>query len=509
MHPSQSGGVLLGSQRPPSAETAGTFGTGAPSPVQSNAPVAPSAVVGGPLLTATKIRPEVSTSTFHGGVSKSEHDTSSVQKGGYPLAEAPSTNSSSAGRPIGSVAVSHTQMIDGCIRQPSIPLLLNQYSNARDPNAMGYKTFTGSSGANRPTHYQTTSAPFNPLAAYQPTAIPPGLPPYMGLYDQMNLNSLGYFPAPNLVFNNAFDINSLSQLPPSMAASSLASGREMGGEYKTPMGRIDSNNLTGMSNVSLAAVPTAAQGPAHAAAFAGSTGTSNAAAQQAAALMGLGPFPPFSVMTQLQHPYAFPPFVMPSMANTAASTVATSVAPKPGLSPFSQAMYNPAVYDDLLGASDCSRGYGGYAGAKSTAVGGIVHQHQTVAGVQHPGDAGQKGFGGNKPFPPFCPEFFWMSVGPRKNSKMLFLRKAAARRLLKNCLYLRMEVNFCLLRRRQSVVLYVDVFFAVHFLPVDYCSIFFLAFFFLFHTAGKRISEEWVGPYVRENGYKLMMEEWY
>ncbi|CDW51751.1 hypothetical protein TTRE_0000001001 [Trichuris trichiura] len=404
MHPSQSGGVLLGSQRPASAETAATFGTAAASPVQSNSAVTPSAVMGGgggPLLSATKIRPEVSTS-FHSGVSKSEHDTSNVQKGGYPLAEAPSTNSSSVGRPIGNVAVSHTQMIDGCIRQPSIPLLLNQYNSARDPNAMGYKTFTGSSGTNRPTHYQTTSAPFNPLAAYQPTAIPPGLPPYMGLYDQMNLNSLGYFPAPNLVFNNAFDINSLSQLPPSMAASSLTSGREMGGEYKASMGRIDSNNLAGMSNVSLAAVPTAAQGPPHAAAFAGSTGTSNAAAQQAAALMGLGPFPPFSVMTQLQHPYAFPPFVslqMPSMANTAASTVATSVAPKPGLSPFSQAMYNPAVYDDLLGASDCSRGYSGYASAKSTAVGGMVHQHQTVAGVQHPGDAGQKGFGGNKVIP--------------------------------------------------------------------------------------------------------------
>uniref|UniRef100_A0A5S6QAN7 UBA domain-containing protein n=1 Tax=Trichuris muris TaxID=70415 RepID=A0A5S6QAN7_TRIMR len=417
---SQSGGVLIGPQRPASVETAGAYGT-APSPVQSNA-VAPSPVVpgvGSSLLSTTKVRPEVSgVSTSFQGVSKSEQETPNLQKGaplncpsqfdwkinghvytgssingGYPLTDAPSTNSSPSVRSVGNVAPCHTQMIDGCVRQTSMPLLLNQYNNAADPNAIGYKTFTGSNGANRPPHYQTTSAPFSPLAAYQPAAIPPGLSPYMGLYDQMNLNSLGYFSAPNLVFNNAFDINSLNQLPPSMAASSLASGRDIGGEFKSPVGRIDSNSLAGMSNVT---VPTP-QGP-HAAAFAGSTGTNSAAAQQAAALMGLGPFPPFPVMTQLQHPYAFPPFVMPTMSNTAASTVATSVAPKPGISPFSQAMYNPAVYEDLLGASDCGRGYG-FAGVKSATVPGIGHQHQTVAGVQHPGEGGQKTFGGSKMIP--------------------------------------------------------------------------------------------------------------
>ncbi|XP_003372742.1 conserved hypothetical protein [Trichinella spiralis] len=58
----------------------------------------------------------------------------------------------------------------------------------------------------------------NPLAApFQPPLPAAGMSPYMGMYDQMN--QLGFLPAPNLLFNNSYDLNSLN------AMQQLASGQ--------------------------------------------------------------------------------------------------------------------------------------------------------------------------------------------------------------------------------------------------------------------------------------------
>ncbi|KRX57114.1 Protein lingerer [Trichinella sp. T9] len=98
----------------------------------------------------------------------------------------------------------------------------------------------------------------NPLAApFQPPLPAAGMSPYMGMYDQMN--QLGFLPAPNLLFNNSYDLNSLNAMQ--QLASGQGNTRDTGAaDYKPQMNRGESMNSAAaaanlhqtMSNLSLA-----------------------------------------------------------------------------------------------------------------------------------------------------------------------------------------------------------------------------------------------------------------
>ncbi|KRZ11540.1 hypothetical protein T11_14036, partial [Trichinella zimbabwensis] len=102
----------------------------------------------------------------------------------------------------------------------------------------------------------------NPLAApFQPPLPAAGISPYMGMYDQMN--QLGFIPAPNLLFNNSYDLNSLNAMQ--QLASGQGNARDTGAaDYKPQMNRGESMNSAAaaaaaavnlhqtMSNLSLA-----------------------------------------------------------------------------------------------------------------------------------------------------------------------------------------------------------------------------------------------------------------
>ncbi|KRY72760.1 Protein lingerer [Trichinella pseudospiralis] len=101
----------------------------------------------------------------------------------------------------------------------------------------------------------------NPLAApFQPPLPAAGISPYMGMYDQMN--QLGFIPAPNLLFNNSYDLNSLNAMQ--QLASGQGNPRDTGAaDYKPQINRGESMNSAAaaaaavnlhqtMSNLSLA-----------------------------------------------------------------------------------------------------------------------------------------------------------------------------------------------------------------------------------------------------------------
>ncbi|OUC46068.1 hypothetical protein D917_08015, partial [Trichinella nativa] len=98
----------------------------------------------------------------------------------------------------------------------------------------------------------------NPLAApFQPPLPAAGISPYMGMYDQMN--QLGFLPAPNLLYNNSYDLNSLNAMQ--QLASGQGNARDTGAaDYKPQMNRGESMNSAAaaanlhqtMSNLSLA-----------------------------------------------------------------------------------------------------------------------------------------------------------------------------------------------------------------------------------------------------------------
>ncbi|KAL1286015.1 Protein lingerer [Trichinella pseudospiralis] len=99
----------------------------------------------------------------------------------------------------------------------------------------------------------------NPLAApFQPPLPAAGISPYMGMYDQMN--QLGFIPAPNLLFNNSYDLNSLNAMQ--QLASGQGNPRDTA-DYKPQINRGESMNSAAaaaaavnlhqtMSNLSLA-----------------------------------------------------------------------------------------------------------------------------------------------------------------------------------------------------------------------------------------------------------------